>query len=370
MKNYRFYLYITLSLITFLVLSCIITTPIIVKSQITTLLDNNISSAQQKTKQLTKLSGEFFKDEMSKDRIIKGIQNGIKNTHEKTTFNSVIDWSGKILAYPDAILLGTQINQDGAPSPNVENSLTGAELYEYIITSKQALGASSPNIIYLEPIPESDMMIAAHINYNDIETAIANVKNQTYIIFFVPGLLALLALLITTRILSSYYEAQLAMKSTKIEDSVQSLGKLNQSIESYQKNLLEIKEQTNESSVKENISEPSPSKQRLLTYVRNELRPINVEDIAYVYVENKITYIVCLDEKRSTSNESLDQIYTSLDVKFFFRANRQIILNIEAIDKIIKFGNNTLKIQTKPASEIDIIIGKNKAASFRQWLDL
>jgi hypothetical protein len=43
---------------------------------------------------------------------------------------------------------------------------------------------------------------------------------------------------------------------------------------------------------------------------------------------------------------------------------------ISAIYKIIKFGNSKLKIQVTPASEIDIIIGKNKAAAFKQWLDL
>jgi len=32
--------------------------------------------------------------------------------------------------------------------------------------------------------------------------------------------------------------------------------------------------------------------------------------------------------------------------------------------------NNKLKIQVKPKSEVDIIIGKNKASAFKQWLDL
>jgi len=68
--------------------------------------------------------------------------------------------------------------------------------------------------------------------------------------------------------------------------------------------------------------------------------------------------------------DSLDQIYSNLNTTSFFRVNRQIIVAISAIEKIIKFGNSQLKIQVSPASEIDIIIGKNKAASFKQWLDM
>lgn len=368
MKNYRFYLYVTLSVITLLVLSCIIITPIIVKSQITTSLDNHISLAQQNTKELTQLSGEFFTDAVSKKKIINGIQNGVKYTYDQTIFISIIDWSGKILAHPDLTLLGTQVNQDKSPASNVENKITGDILYEQIITAERTLDTSLSSIIYLEAIPESDMMIASHINYENIERAIARTKNHAHLIFFITGLISLLSLLMTTRVLSTYYEAQLDKKSVKIEDSVFNMSKLNKSINEYQENLLEIKNKTPETPIDQVPNEHG--KQRLLTYVRNELRPINIENIAYIYVENKVTYIVSLEKKRSVSNESLDQIYNSLNEKFFFRVNRQIILNIKAIDKIIKYGNNTLKIQTKPDSEVDIIIGKNKSSSFRQWLDL
>jgi len=68
-------------------------------------------------------------------------------------------------------------------------------------------------------------------------------------------------------------------------------------------------------------------KKRLLTYIRNELMPVSIEDISYIYLENTITYIIRKDGKRFTANDSLDQIYSSLDGKLFFRANRQIIVH-------------------------------------------
>ncbi len=368
MKKFRFYLYITVSVILFFIVITFIATPIVVKNQTIDFLDHQIRAAQQDTKELAMLGGEFMNNDGDKEKVVAGIQKGIVNSYDQTVFNSLIDWSGKILASPDATLLGTQINEDESLTSTIDNIITGSKLYDYIQATKENTELSLSNIIHLELIPESDMIIAAHLNISDLEASMTAYKSQTYTIFFITGLLSLLSLLMTTRVLSSYYEAQIAIKSTKIEDSVLNLNKLNTSLEKYQKNLLELKSETPTTVTEEKPMEVS--KQRLLTFVRNELVPVNIEDIAYIYVEHKITYIVCKDGRRSTSNESLDQIHASLDSKVFFRANRQIIVSIEAISKITKFGNNALKIQTNPVSEVDIVIGKNKASLFRQWLDL
>ena len=83
--------------------------------------------------------------------------------------------------------------------------------------------------------------------------------------------------------------------------------------------------------------------------------PVSTEDIGYIYVENTITYVVQKDGKRSTTSESLDQIYSYLDERSFFRANRQIIVAISAIDKIIKFGKPFLQAIEEYVDENDII---------------
>ena len=111
-------------------------------------------------------------------------------------------------------------------------------------------------------------------------------------------------------------------------------------------------------------------KKRILTYIRNELVPISTEDIAYILTENSITYIYQIDGRKSTSNLSLDELYNTIDESFFFRANRQYIIAITAIDKIIKYGNSQLKILITNCPDVEIIISKNRAAEFRQWLSI
>jgi DNA-binding LytR/AlgR family response regulator len=142
------------------------------------------------------------------------------------------------------------------------------------------------------------------------------------------------------------------------------MSKLNADLVSYQEKVTEKPEEKSN----ENISDKE--KQRILTYVRNELVPIAIKEIAYIFTESTITYVVCFDGKRSTSNASLDDMISNLNPQLFFRANRQFIISITAIDKIIKYGNSQLKIVLKGKTTEEIIISKNKAAEFKQWLNL
>jgi DNA-binding LytR/AlgR family response regulator len=241
---------------------------------------------------------------------------------------------------------------------------------------EDALEASE--IVRLDAIPNSDLIVVTHINLRNVITKFNRFKNKYSFIFIILGLIILVIVFAIIRYMSNYYYEELERKSTRLEDSMLNLSKLNASLENYQKNIAIEKEKQAKEEEKEiekaiasgdDVIKDLPKK-RLLTYIRNELMPVGIEDISYIYLENTITYIVRKDGKRFTANDSLDQIYSSLDEKLFFRANRQIIVSIYAIDKIIKFGNSSLKIETKPSSEIDIIIGKNKASSFKQWLDL
>ena len=63
-------------------------------------------------------------------------------------------------------------------------------------------------------------------------------------------------------------------------------------------------------------------KNRLLTYSKDKLISVKVEEIAFISTENSLTTITCLDGQRHSSNSSLDELYNSVDPMFFFRANR------------------------------------------------
>lgn len=390
MKYHPYYLYTTIALSALYIIMTLIAAPFFTRLSIQSSLANdieaakqeayiiatNISASQNDKQPTTEEEKEQLEEE--KEELIKTIRKSIEYTNTKNVFNSVFDWSGKFISHPDH----NKINQLAPQAADLmagDNKINEEVLYEMIF---KKVDSTTSEIIHLLPVQNSDMFVASHINKERIIEQANSLRNRVYIIFLIIGLVTLVFFLATIRIISSYYEKQLALKNTKLEDGVLNLSKLNASLENYQKNLSDFKREQEEkqkqeeertdtvSSPEEEIVPKANTKQRILTYVRNELLPVATEDISYIYVENTITYVVRKDGKRSTTSESLDLIYSHLDEKSFFRANRQIIVAISAIDTITKFGNSKLKIQVSPTSEIDIIIGKNKAASFKQWLDL
>lgn len=375
MRNYRVYLFITLGFILLFVVITLFTTPFFLRSTVSSLLESEISAGTQEAKYIATISTELLAEDISKEITIQSIQKAITNTEEENIYLSIIDWSGKVISYPDPTQIGTKNGDSTNGIAAMETVISGKELYDYI-TAKDIQEESDigSNIILMQPIANSDLIVALHINEKNALKQISDYKVLFNTTFLIIGLLTLLFTLSIIRYLSSKYEELINQKTSKIEDSVLNLSKLNSSLENYQKNLLELRQSQKQPipiATKEAVPiNQEKSKQRLLTYVRNELVSTPAEEIAYLYVDNTITYVIRKDGKRSTTNDSLDQIYSSLDEELFFRANRQIIVSIHAIAKITKYGNSALKIETNPESEIEIVIGKNKAASFKQWLDM
>ena len=61
---------------------------------------------------------------------------------------------------------------------------------------------------------------------------------------------------------------------------------------------------------------------RLLVYVRDEPRMVDAADVAYFYLENKLTHLVCRDGSKLIIEEPLDALEASLDPRRFFRLTR------------------------------------------------
>ncbi len=376
MKNYRIYLYTTISFVlVYVAIVSLVVHPLTIKYKSIVKLQNTINLATQEIQQVSTLSAMALDNKVPKDTIVNSIQKAVAGSDNESVYLSVFDWSGMIICHPDVTKLRSKNEQKSNTVSNMQSVITGEELYNHIENIDND-NPETTEIIALRPIANSDMIIAAHLNIDNIKLQTNSFTEQVKTTYLILGLILLLLLLIIIRVLSTYYEQIIERKSAKFEDGVLNLSKLNDSLENYQKSIEELQTntepliETEKETEKEAEEEKEVPKQRLLTYIRNELMPIAITDISYIYVENSISYVVRKDGKRFTANDSLDQIYASLDPKLFFRANRQTIVAIYAIDKIIKYGNSALKIEMQPVSEIDIVIGKNKVAVFKKWLDL
>ncbi|WP_044404909.1 LytTR family transcriptional regulator [Lacinutrix sp. Hel_I_90] len=369
MRKDRLYLltFLSISLI-FLVISTV-SIRYFVKVAADGVLETQLEFSKREARQVALLIGNQFQNGISKETIISGTQRSIENLNPESGFVSLFDWSGKIICHPDIKQLGQQISTKESFVSSISDELTSKDLYELLLKAEDSLETrdirgSKPNseVVYLYPVENTDWIVAAHANTHRVSQQIKVLRNNFQNILLVMGFVLILTSVATVRLIGSTYEKKLEVKNEKLSDEVINLSKLNRAVGVYQQKVIA-------SPLKDDDTE-NLAKKRILTYIRNELLSIATQDIAYIYMENTITYVVCFDGKRSTSNSSLDELFSNLDNAYFFRANRQFIIAISAIDKIVRYGNNQLKILINPDSEVDIIISKNKAAEFKQWLNL
>lgn len=110
-------------------------------------------------------------------------------------------------------------------------------------------------------------------------------------------------------------------------------------------------------------------KARFLLHYREAYRVIHVEDIDYVFLENKMVYFKLLDSTAILVPYSLEELEEQLDPKFFFRINRQFILNINSMESIHKYFNEKAKIILKRDPNTEVIVSRIKMPQFKLWLD-
>ncbi len=152
-----------------------------------------------------------------------------------------------------------------------------------------------------------------------------------------------------------------------IEESklIQAFQKYDQLKNSSQENLTELyqKFQTMLS------SQNKKYKARFLCKLGNRIKSIPTEKVAYFYSQDKITFLVNLDNQRFPINNTLDEIDQMLNPDTFFRVNRKFITHFDAINEIHPYFKGRLKLKLSPHIEEDIVVSTEKSPIFKAWLD-
>lgn len=361
MKKDKLYFLTFLSIAAIFLLIALVASQYFIKVSANQLIEVQVESSKREANEVAKLIDFQLTSGINKEEIVSNIQQIIENYNTDSWFISVFNWGGKEVANPDKTKVGQLINSNESLLASLKEKNNSDDLYDLLMSKS---GESSSEIIHISPVKKSDLIVAANVNMNNIRNQMSALKSNFYLIFLIMGVLVIVLSFLAVRIIGSAYEKQLELKNSSLTSEVVNLSKLNTDLVSYKEKVAEIP-------AINSLEEPlEKEKERILTYIRNELVPINIVDIAFVYTENTITYVVCFDGKKSTTNMSLDDMYATLNSTLFFRANRQFIISITAIDKIIKYGNSQLKILLQSKTSEEIIISKNKAAEFKQWLNM
>ncbi len=111
-------------------------------------------------------------------------------------------------------------------------------------------------------------------------------------------------------------------------------------------------------------------KQRFIVNMRNQWMPVPVKDIA-CFSKEILNYIYLFNgEKYSVDLNTLDEAEELLDPNQFYRANRQYIINIDAVQSVKPIENSKLVIRLKePNHKFEIDMSREKAPVFKKWMD-
>lgn len=334
------------------------------KSSTLELVTTELEIGKKEARSMATLVGHELSQGVVKDSVISHFQTSISNTDQEQLFISILDWSGRIVCHPDVKQVGQKMGPSTSFVSSVADNLSPNEFYDLLVQRKKngsgnADGeiSESSDVIFLFPVQSSDWIVASNVNVKRLFSQLDRLQDRFYTLFAVLGLVIIPAFVITVRFIGSKYENRLELQKQKLEDEVLNFSKLNRALGNYQQKVIE---------------DPSVSeiKRRILTHRHNELLSIQTEEIAHIYTENTVTYVVCFDGSRSTTSASLDELYSQLDENYFFRANRQYVIAISSIGKIVKYGNNQLKLLVSPQTNSPILISKNRAAEFKNWLNL
>jgi len=119
-----------------------------------------------------------------------------------------------------------------------------------------------------------------------------------------------------------------------------------------------------------NPSAASKYKEKFIISVRNQWMPVNTKDIA-CFSKEVLNYIYLFNgEKYMIDYVTLEEVEELLDPKQFYRANRQFIINIEAVQTVKPVENSKLIIKLKePNHKLEIDMSRLKSPEFKKWLD-
>jgi DNA-binding LytR/AlgR family response regulator len=110
-------------------------------------------------------------------------------------------------------------------------------------------------------------------------------------------------------------------------------------------------------------------RKRLIVRRGIECIALKSEEVALLYSENKVVYVIDHLANKYTCDKPLYEMEATLDRALFFRANRQFIINIDFIKVFKPYEKVKLQVDMSIASKVyQVIVSQETAASFKKWI--
>lgn len=116
-------------------------------------------------------------------------------------------------------------------------------------------------------------------------------------------------------------------------------------------------------------AEQGAYKNRFLIKIGTKLVSIPVDQIAYFHAADKLVYVYTEQGQKHIIDHTLDEVARMLEPSAFFQLNRQFVANVRSIQSVHTYFNGKLKVELKPEFHEDVIVSRERAGDFKNWLD-
>jgi DNA-binding LytR/AlgR family response regulator len=109
-------------------------------------------------------------------------------------------------------------------------------------------------------------------------------------------------------------------------------------------------------------------KNRFLVTKGAQLLPVAADEIAWFVTEDRLVFLHTFQNQRYICDHTLDELETLLNPEQFYRANRQFIIGIKTVKGAENGFNGKLHLHLHPAPSEQVIVSREKAVQFKDWL--
>jgi two-component system response regulator LytT len=110
-------------------------------------------------------------------------------------------------------------------------------------------------------------------------------------------------------------------------------------------------------------------KTSFLVFKNQKYTTVHTDNIAFFYIRNDTTSIMCFDRQEYAISQSLDQITNAVSSKQFFRVNRQYLVNFKAIKEVEHYFLRKLYVKLVIETPEKLLINKEKSTAFLSWME-
>jgi DNA-binding LytR/AlgR family response regulator len=109
-------------------------------------------------------------------------------------------------------------------------------------------------------------------------------------------------------------------------------------------------------------------KERLLIKRGQQLSYLKIETTAYCYADGKLCYAVDFNGNKYLLENNLSHLEEQLQPTKFYRINRHLLVNIEAVQKVHTWLGGRLKLELTLPTKAETVVSRDRVNGFKDWL--